>query len=610
MTKYNIYNKGNEKLFKEIATKYNVDEVVARIIVNRDIPSDMIEEYLNPDINKLYNPFLLKDIEPAAKLVQEAVLDNKKIRIIGDYDIDGVMATYVLLKGLKMLDANVDYQIPHRVEDGYGLNVNIINRAIEVGVDLIITCDNGVSAISEIALARENGIDVIITDHHELMFEEVGGVKKEILPNANYTINPKREGDEYPCKKLCGATVAWKFITVLMDINNTIPKLSRTSKYMRLEDNALCNLDNVDFCQVMSFLENVAFATIGDVMELVDENRIIVKYGLKAMEKTENKGLKSLINNRLGEGATILPYHIGFVLGPCINASGRLDTAAKSLELLLTEDDNKASQLSSELINLNDDRKNKTNEGVDKAFAIIEQEYKDDKVLVVFIPDIHESIAGIVAGRVREKYSKPAIILCQGEDCVKGSGRSIENYNMYEGLHRCKELFAKFGGHPMAAGMSLSIENVDVLRKRLNDECNLSKDDLVDVETIDLTINPDYIDVELVRQLEMLEPFGNGNKKPLFAHKNTPLHSLRRIGKDGNFFKMELITSSGVVTGLYFHDGDELEARIIERYGIDEYNKALKSQKNNIDLTIMFYPQINEYKGHRTVQLVLSDIIC
>ncbi len=611
MTKYNIYNKGNEKLFKDIAAKYNVDEVISRIIVNRDIPSDKIEEYLNPDINKLYNPFLLKDIEAAAILTQQSVLNNKKIRIIGDYDIDGVMSTYVLLKGLRMLDADVDYQIPHRIEDGYGLNVNIINRAIEDNVDLIITCDNGVSAISEIALARENGIDVIITDHHELMFEEVNGVKTEVLPDANYIINPKRKGDKYPCKKLCGATVAWKFITVLMDISNMILRLSRTSEYMRLEDDSSCNLDNnKDFRPVMLFLENVAFATIGDVMELVDENRIIVKYGLKAMEETENKGLKCLINNRLGEYATILPYHIGFVLGPCINASGRLDSASKSLELLLCEDDNKASQISSELVNLNDDRKNKTNEGVDKAFAIIEKEYKDDKVLVVFIPDIHESIAGIVAGRVREKYSKPAIILCQGEECVKGSGRSIENYNMYEGLHSCRELFIKFGGHPMAAGMSLPIENVDVLRKRLNEECSLTEDELVDVETIDLTINPDYIDVELVRQLELLEPFGNGNKKPLFAHKNTPLHSIRRIGQDGKFFKMELITASGVVTGLYFKDADEVEKRIIDKYGIDEYNKALGSQKNNIGLTIMFYPQINEYKGRRTIQLVLSDITC
>ncbi len=610
MTRFNIFNKGNEKLFKDIATKYKVDEMIARIIVNRDIPIDKVEEYLNPDINRLYNPFLLKDIEEAAVLTLQTVASHKKIRIIGDYDIDGVMSTYVLLKGLKSLDANVDYQIPHRIEDGYGLNASIINRAIDDGIDLIITCDNGVSAIDEIALARESGVDVIITDHHELMFEEENGVKKEVLPDANYVINPKRDGDNYPCKKLCGATVSWKFITVLMEISNRIPKLSRTSRYMTGQDDVFYNLDNnKDFEPVMSFLENVAFATIGDVMELVDENRIIVKYGLKAMENTSNIGLKCLINDRLGENATILPYHIGFVLGPCINASGRLDSAAKSLELLLSEDDDKAREIASKLIALNDERKSKTNEGVDKAFSIIEKEYSNDKILVVYIPDIHESIAGIVAGRVREKYSKPAIILCDGEDCVKGSGRSIENYNMYEGLHSCRELFTKFGGHPMAAGMSLPLSNVDVLRRRLNDECNLTEEELVDVETIDLTINPDYISEDIVRQLEMLEPFGNGNKKPLLAHKNTPLHSIRRIGQDGKYFKMEFITSSGVMTGLYFRDADELEDRLIERFGIDEYNKALKSQKNDINLTIMFYPQLNEYKGHRTVQMNLSHVI-
>lgn len=608
MKRFNIYNKGNNNLFKQIADKFNIDELTARIIVNRDIPFDDIDDFLHPDINRLYNPYLLKDIEEAAKLAYQYALDNKKIRIIGDYDIDGVMSTYVLLKGLGILGANVDYQIPHRIEDGYGLNVNIINRAIEDGIELIITCDNGVAAIKEIALARENGIDVIITDHHELMFEEINGEKREVLPDANFVINPKREGDNYPCKKLCGATVAWKFITVLFDISSTIPGLSKDTTYMCMKDSTSCDLDNSLFNPVMSFLENVAFATIGDVMELVDENRIIVKYGLKAMENTTNIGLRNLIERRLGVDAKISPYHIGFVLGPCINASGRLDSASKSLELLLSEDENKAEDIATELIELNDDRKKKTDEGVDKAFAIIEKEYTEDKILVVYIPDIHESIAGIVAGRVREKYSKPAIILCDGEDCIKGSGRSIENYNMYEGLHRCKELFIKFGGHPMAAGMSLPLENVNVLRKRLNEECKLTEEELVDVETIDLTINPDYITVDIVRQLDMLEPFGNGNKKPLFAHKNTPLHSIRRIGKDGKFFKMEFITTSGVVTGLYFRDADELEERIIERFGEEEYNKALKSQKNDINLTIMFYPQVNEYKGHRTVQMNLSHV--
>ena len=587
MVRYNIYNKGSDKLFDEISTKYNIDKAVARIIVNRDVASEDIDEYLNPDINKLNDPYLLMDVEKAADIAREAINKDKKIRIIGDYDIDGVMATYVLLKGLHSLGANADYQIPHRVEDGYGLNANIINHAIEDGVELIITCDNGVSAIDEIELAKDNGIDVIITDHHELMFEELNGARREVLPNADAIINPKREGDRYPFKKLCGAAVAWKFITVLYDVH-----------------------DIVESKLIMSFLEIVAFATIGDVMELVGENRTIVKYGLKAMENTKNIGLRHLIDDRLGRDTSIVPYHIGFVLGPCINASGRLDSASKSLELLLAEDDKVAKSITKELVELNEDRKAQTHAGTQKAINEVEAKYSQDKILVVYIPEIHESVAGIVAGRIREKYSKPTIILCDGENCVKGSGRSIENYNMYEGLHSCKELFIKFGGHPMAAGMSLVRENVDVLRTSLNEECVLTEDELVDVKTIDMTLNLDYITCEIVEQLDMLEPFGNGNSKPIFAHKNTPLRSIRRIGSEGRFFKMEFEGDSGIVTGLYFQDADELEERIINAFGREQLNLAYNRQSNNISLTIMFYPQINEYNNRRSVQLVLSDVVC
>ena len=587
MIKYNIYNKGSDKLFDEIAGKYGIDKSVARIIVNRGIAPEDIDEYLNPDINKLNDPYSLMDVVEAADIVKKAIDDGRKIRIIGDYDIDGVMATYVLLKGLLPLGANVDYQIPHRIEDGYGLNAGIINHAIEDDVDLIITCDNGVSAIEEIQLARDNGIDVIITDHHELMFEEEKGVRREVLPNANAVVNPKREGDIYPFKKLCGAAVAWKFITVLHDIHNI-----QDSKF------------------IMSFLENVAFATIGDVMELVGENRIIVKYGLKAMENTDNIGLRHLIDDRLGNDKSIVPYHIGFVLGPCINASGRLDSAAKSLELLLAEDDNKASIITRELVELNEDRKAQTLDGTNKAIEIVEDRYKDDKILVVYIPDIHESVAGIVAGRIRERYSKPAIILCDGEKCVKGSGRSIENYNMYEGLHNCKELFIKFGGHPMAAGMSLERANVDKLRSCLNEECTLTSEELVDIKTIDMTINLDYFTCDIVKQLDMLEPFGNGNPKPIFAHKDAPLRSIRRIGADGNFFRMEFESGSGTVTGLYFQDADELEERIVNAFGREQLDYAYNRQSNDIKLTIMFYPQINEYNNRQSIQLVLSDVVC
>ena len=586
MVRYNIYNKGSNELFDEIATKYNIDKAVARIIVNRDVALDDIDEYLNPDINKLNDPYLLMDVTKAADIVGNAIDEGKKIRIIGDYDVDGVMATYVLLKGLRNLGANVDYQIPHRVEDGYGLNANIINHAIEDKVNLIITCDNGVSAIDEIQLAKDNGIDVIITDHHELMFEENDGKRREVLPNANAIVNPKRQGDKYPFKKLCGAAVAWKFLSVLYD------------------------KQDMDSNLIMSFIEEVAFATIGDVMELVGENRIIVRFGLDSMAHTKNIGLRHLIEDRIGKDKAIVPYHIGFVLGPCINASGRLDSASKSLELLLAEDDNTASNLTRELVNLNEERKLQTLEGTNKAIKLVDENYQDDKVLVVYIPEIHESVAGIVAGRIREKYSKPTIILCDGESCVKGSGRSIESYNMYEGLHSCKELFLKFGGHPMAAGMSLPLENVDKLRNRLNKDCTLTPEELVDKKTIDMTLNLDYITCEIVEQLDRLEPFGNGNPKPVFAHKNAPLRSIRRIGSDSQFFKMEFQSGSGVVTCLYFQDANELEEKIIDAFGKEQLNRAYNRQSNDISLTIMFYPQINEYNNCRSVQLVLSDVVC
>ncbi len=586
MVRYNIYNKGSNELFDEIATKYNIDKAVARIIVNRDVALDDIDEYLNPDINKLNDPYLLMDVTKAADIARNAIDEGKKIRIIGDYDVDGVMATYVLLKGLRNLGANVDYQIPHRVEDGYGLNANIINHAIEDKVNLIITCDNGVSAIDEIQLAKDNGIDVIITDHHELMFEENDGKRREVLPNANAIINPKREGDKYPFKKLCGAAVAWKFLSVLYD------------------------KQDMDSNLIMSFIEEVAFATIGDVMELVGENRIIVRFGLDSMAHTKNIGLRHLIEDRIGKDKAIVPYHIGFVLGPCINASGRLDSASKSLELLLAEDDNTASNLTRELVDLNEERKLQTLEGTNKAIKLVDENYQDDKILVVYIPEIHESVAGIVAGRIREKYSKPTIILCDGESCVKGSGRSIESYNMYEGLHSCKELFLKFGGHPMAAGMSLPLENVDKLRNRLNKDCTLTPEELVDNKTIDMTLNLDYITCEIVEQLDRLEPFGNGNPKPVFAHKNAPLRSIRRIGSDSQFFKMEFQSNSGVVTCLYFQDANELEERIIDAFGKEQLNRAYNRQSNDISLTIMFYPQINEYNNRRSVQLILSDVVC
>ena len=606
MIKYNIYNKGNKELFEKIQSEFNVSEVISRILVNRDIPLDDIEDFIHPDIKKLYNPYLLTDVKEGALFTKNAIEKKAKIRVIGDYDIDGIMSTYILVTGLRCLGVDCDYQIPHRIEDGYGLNANIIRHAIDDGIDLIVTCDNGVSAIDEIKLARDNGIDVVVTDHHELLHEDDG---RELRPEANFLINPKRAGDKYPFKSICGATVAWKFMTVLFAESGIIPEMNPDGNYMELRDEPSEDYaESEKLRPIMSYLEFVAFATIGDVMELTGENRPIVKYGLKALKDTDNIGFRLLIDNRLGNVDSVTTYHVGFVLGPCINASGRLDTAAKSLELLLEEDEKRAAELTHELTELNEERKAMTEEGVDKAFSIIEEEMTDDKVLVIYMPDIHESVAGIVAGRIRERCCKPTIVLCDGEECVKGSGRSIEAYNMYEALHEVQDLFIKFGGHPMAAGMSLDRENVNALRERLNGNCSLTEEDFADIRIIDMTLNPEYITPELIEELELLEPFGNGNKKPIFAKKNAKIHSMRKIAED-KYFKFEFEIGTGTITGLYFQDASELEEKIIAKFGIDEYNKALRGKANNLAVTIMFYPQINEFRGVSSVQIVLSDVI-
>lgn len=603
MVRYNIYNKGSQKLIDKYVNDFDISEAIARIMINRDISYDKAADYIRPDINKLNNPFLLTDIADAAILTLDAINKSKRIRIIGDYDIDGIMSTYILFDALRVLDALVDYQIPHRIEDGYGLNTNIINRAIDDKIDLIITCDNGVSAIDEIKLARDNGIDVIVTDHHEMVCRD----DEEIRPIANYVINPKRRDDKYPFKKLCGAVVAWKFITVLFDMAGVVPHIVRDSRYMTFEGGFEL-LSDAKLRPVMKYLEYAAFATIGDVMELVEENRTIVKIGLDMLSNTNNCGLKSLCEHRLKSTDKISAYHVGFVLGPCINASGRLDTAAKSLELLLSKDKAKADSIAEQLVDLNEERKDLTDAGVERACAIVDDEMSDDKVLCIYMSDVHESVAGIIAGRLRERYNKPVIVLCDGEECVKGSARSIESYNMYEALNEVRDLFIKFGGHPMAAGMSLDESNVDILRKRLNDNCNLTQDDFVDIRLIDMTMSLSYITIPLVEELEALEPFGNANKKPLFAYKNAKIRQAKRIGND-KYLKFEFETDKGTISGLYFNDAKALEEEIIQSFGQEEWNKALSDHSNNISLTIMFYPSINEYRGNKSVQIILSDVV-
>lgn len=556
--------------FAGIGEKFGIDQVVARLIRNRDvIEEEEIRKYLYGGLDDLPSPWLLKDIEKAVGILEKKIHDHVKIRIIGDYDIDGVTSTYILLKGLKRVGAEVDTYIPDRVADGYGIRAHLIEKAAEDGVDTIVTCDNGIAAAREIQTAKEKGLTVIITDHHEIPYRETENGRELILPLADAVINPKQPDCCYPNKKICGAVVAFKLITALYDRFG----ISETE----LED----------------YLELAAIATVGDVMDLQGENRILVKEGLKRLAETKNKGLRALIHaNGLG-GGRITSYHVGFVLGPCINASGRLDTAARSLALLNTEDEDEAARLAGDLTALNESRKALTEKGKEDAIEQVETtELKNDRVLVVYLPDCHESLAGIIAGRIREKYNKPSFVLTKGETCVKGSGRSIEGYSMFEELVKCAELMVQFGGHPMAAGLSVEEENVDLLRRRLNENCTLTEEDLRPKVTIDVPMPISYITKNLVEEISLLEPFGKGNTKPLFAQKNLRVLESRILGKNRNVAKLRLMDeTSAVIDGMYFGEAEEF----------------IQFAKNRETISVTYYPEINRYMGKENLQIVIQN---
>ena len=489
--------------FQGIGEKFSIDPVIARLIRNRDvITEEDINGYLNGNLEQLNNPFLMKDMEKAVELILAKIEQNARIRIIGDYDIDGVTSAYILRKGLRELGADVDTYLPDRITDGYGIHEGLIQNAIADGVDTIVTCDNGIAAAKEIQMAKDAGLTVIVTDHHEVPYEEVNGEIREILPPADAVINPKQKACPYPCKLLCGAGVAFKLICALYEKRG----IAREKTY--------------------DYLDLVAVATVGDVMDLKEENRILVKEGLKYLRNTKNTGLQALIRANGLEDKKISAYHIGFVLGPCINASGRLDTARRSLELLQEEDPRKAAKLAGDLMAMNQSRKALTLEGVEEAIRQIDTtSLSKDRVLVVYLPECHESLAGIIAGRIREKYHKPTIVLTKGEQGVKGSGRSIETYSMFEALNECKELLTKFGGHPMAAGLSLEEKNVEPFREKINRLCRLTEEDLQPKVVIDVPMPISYITRELIEQLELLEPFGKGNTKPVsvsYTHLTLP----------------------------------------------------------------------------------------
>lgn len=556
--------------FKEIGRQFDIDPVIARLIRNRDVTgAKAIQEYLRGTIQDIPGPELLKGMKEATSILKQKIREKKKIRIIGDYDIDGVTATYILIKGLERLGARADTYIPDRITDGYGIHMPLIYKALEDGVDTIVTCDNGIAASKEIGFAKEKGLTVIVTDHHEVPFIEDNGEKTYILPPADAVINTKQPGCPYPNKNLCGAVVAMKLIWALYD-DSHIPETEKEE-----------------------FLELAAIATVGDVMDLQGENRILVKEGLKRLPYTKNKGLQALIRVTGLEGSRISSYHIGFVLGPCINASGRLDTAARSLRLLQCEDAGEAARLAGDLKALNDSRKALTEKGKDAAIQLIENtDLKKDPVLVVYLPECHESLAGIIAGRIREKYNRPVFVLTKGEKGVKGSGRSIQQYSMFEELVKCGDLLDQYGGHPMAAGLSLPEENVSLLRKRLNDQCNLKEEDLIPKVIIDVPMPISYISTKLVEQLSLLEPFGKGNTKPLFAQKNVKAINSRVIGKNHNVTKLQLMDEQGyVIEAVYFGN-------------IPEFMDFLSARDK---ISVTYYPEINRYQGRETLQVIIQN---
>lgn len=556
--------------FNGIGKRYGVSPILARLIRNRDMVSDEeIGFYLNGTIADLFDGMLMKDMDKAVEILAEKIREGAPIRVIGDYDIDGVNATYVLQQGISRLGGEVDTDIPDRIKDGYGLNRMLIDWALDDGIDTIITCDNGIAAMDEIAYGKKMGLTVIVTDHHEVPYLDAGGEREYLMPQADAVIDPHRPDCEYPFKGLCGAAVAYKLVEALYEVMQR-------------------DVDDVD-----DLMENVAIATVGDVMDLVGENRIFVKQGLEMLKRTSNHGLKALMECTGVPVDRLSAYHIGFVLGPCINASGRLDTAKRALDLLNAPNRREAVMLAEDLKALNDSRKEMTEKGVEQAVEQIENtSLKEDQVLVVYLPDCHESIAGIIAGRIKERYYRPTFVLTAGEEGVKGSGRSIEAYNMFEEMCKCRALFTKFGGHKLAAGLSLEEENVGRFREVINELAHLSKEDLLPKVSIDMQLPLPYVTEELVSELELLEPFGKGNTKPLFAEKNLRVISPRIIGKNQNVLKFKVQDQQGnQMEAIYFGDAAACM----------EYMRG----KENMSFT--FYPSVNEYMGNRTLQIMVVN---
>ena len=579
MEKWFIKNKKAD--FDLIARNFGISPVLARLAVNRGVSSgEELEKYLRPLMKHLHNPHLMKDMDKTCEILKRKIAEGKAIRIIGDYDVDGVMAAYILYQALRKCGARADYEIPDRIKDGYGINIQIVEAAASDGIDTIITCDNGIAAREQVTFAKKMGMTVLITDHHDI---PIG----ESLPPADTIVNPKQETCAYPFKGICGAVVAYKLAEVLYEAFGFEKKQAEEE-----------------------FLEFAAIATVCDVMDLVNENRALVKHGIDKLKRTRNIGLQKLIQVNQLENANLSAYHLGFVIGPCINASGRLESAKIALKLFLTEENGKAELLARELKLLNEERKEMTEENLEKAIAMVEEtELLEDKVLLVFLPECHESLAGIIAGRLRERYNRPTIVLTRGKEGLKGSGRSTPEYSMFEEISKCKEYLTKFGGHPMAAGLSLKEENLEAFRKALNENTVLTEEDLIPKVSFDMVLPLEEISLPLIREIDFLEPYGKENVRPLFAVKDLFVTGARTIGKEKNMLRLTVQSSSSRTsyTAMLFRGYDLFADRMDEKYGEGTFERILSGTASPVAMDFVFYPSVNEYNGIESVQIIIQN---
>ena len=586
MSKWILHRKAAD--YATLSSRLKVDPVIVRLMVNRGLSTyEEMEEYLHPTLSNLPDPHLFADMDEACELLMEAIDEGTKIRVVGDYDVDGIMSTYILTTALREAGADVDYAVPHRMVDGYGINPEMVQTAFDEGIRFIITCDNGIAAATAIDLAKELGMTFVVTDHHEVPFElgTDGVTKIQQLPQADAVVDPKRDDCNYPFKGICGAQVAWKLVDVLYE-------------FLGIEK------EKAD-----AFLQFASIATVCDVMELKGENRATVYHGIKAIESTDNVGLNALLARNELKGKPLNCYHLGFIIGPCLNASGRLDTAGRAIELLLETDSAKALAMANELVELNGQRKTMTQTGIDRAKEQIESsDLKNDRVLVIYIPELHESLAGIVAGRIRETYNKPVLVITDAEEGAKGSGRSIPAYNMFEELTAVKDIFTKFGGHPMAAGVSLPKERIDELRIRLNENCKLTPEDMQEIIQIDCDMPLSYITENLVESIDLLAPFGTGNTKPLFALKNVPVTKAAYIGKEGQYLRLTVQNEKGSsMAAMLFRGVPEFESLAIEKYGEYSWQELFSGNGKPLNMDIVYEPSINEFRGNRSIQILIDN---